>query len=69
VTSTVPADSAGAVAVTWVAETTVNEAAAVPPKATALAPVKFVPVTVTAVPPATGPAFGLTAVTVGAPSA
>ena len=36
------------------------------PKSTAVAPVKPVPVTVTEVPPAWGPLFGLTAVTVGA---
>ena len=41
-------------------------AAAVAPNFTADAPVKFVPVTVTEVPPALGPDDGLTAVTVGA---
>ena len=40
--------------------------AAVAPKLTAVAPVKPVPVMVTEVPPASGPAVGLTAVTVGA---
>ena len=56
---------AGEVAVIWVSETTVKVAAAVP-KSTAVAPVKSVPVMVTEVPPAVGPAFGLTEVTVGA---
>ena len=36
-----------------------------PPKLTALAPVKSVPVMVTTVPPAVGPEAGLTPVTVG----
>jgi len=36
------------------------------PKSTALAPVRFVPVTVTEVPPADGPEEGLTELTVGA---
>ena len=40
--------------------------AAVAPKATALAPLRLVPVMTTAVPPPVGPALGLTAVTVGA---
>jgi hypothetical protein len=39
--------------------------AAVDPNLTALAPVRFVPVIVTLVPPPSGPAVGLTAVTVG----
>ena len=39
---------------------------AVPPNVTAVAPVKLVPVMVTDVPPAAGPEFGLTLVTVGA---
>ena len=66
VTSTVPAVPAGAVAVIWVALLTVKLVAAVAPKLTALAPVKLVPVIVTEVPPAVGPAVGLTPVTVGA---
>ena len=45
---------------------TVNDAAAVAPKLTAVAPVKPVPVIVTEVPPAVGPLVGLTLVTVGA---
>ena len=66
VTSTVPAPSAGEVAVIDVALLTVKPAAAVPPKLTAVAPVKPVPVIVTDVPPAVVPLFGLTLVTVGA---
>ena len=66
VTSTVPAASAGLVAVICVAETTITLVAAVVPKSTAVAPLKPVPVIVTDVPPADGPAAGLTAVTVGA---
>jgi hypothetical protein len=58
VTSTVPVP-AGAVAVICVALTGVNEVAGVPPKLTPVAPVKFVPVTVTVVPPAWGPDAGL----------
>ena len=39
--------------------------AAVPPKVTAVAPVKFVPVMLTLVPPARGPVGGNTLTTVG----
>ena len=46
--------------------TTVTPVAALVPKSTAVAPVKPVPVTVTLVPPAVGPAVGLSPVTVGA---
>jgi hypothetical protein len=53
------------VAVIEVAELTVTEVAAVPPNLTEEAPRNPVPVMVTLVPPAVGPAFGLTAVTVG----
>ncbi len=49
-----------------VSESTVTVVAGVVPKSTAVAPVKSVPVMVTVVPPAVGPALGLTAVTVGA---
>jgi hypothetical protein len=66
VTSTVPAEPAGAVAVMLVALTTVNEVAAVLPKLTAVAPVNPLPVMVTAVPPASGPATGEIPVTTGA---
>jgi hypothetical protein len=65
VTSTVPAACAGDDAVIDVAEFTVNDAAAVPPKLTADAPVNPLPVIATLVPPAVGPAFGFTFVTMG----
>jgi len=65
VTCTVPAASGGDVAVIAVAELTVKLVAFVEPNLTAVAPVKFVPVIVTEVPPASRPAFGLTPVTVG----
>jgi hypothetical protein len=65
VMSVVQAGSAGTTAEIDVAETTLKEVAAVEPKLTAVAPVKFVPVTVTVVPPAVGPEEGPTAVTVG----
>ena len=65
VTSTVPADSAGAVAVILLELLTVYAPAAVPPKLTAVAPVNPVPVIVTLVPPAVGPDAGLTLVTEG----
>ena len=65
VTSTVP-EPAGAVAVIVVSLLTLNNVAATVPKFTALAPVKFVPVIVTDVPPAVEPDDGLTPVTVGA---
>ena len=67
VTSTAPAACAGEVAVIEVALTT-EKLAAVPPNDTAVAPVKLLPVMVTLVPPAVGPAFGLTPVTVGVES-
>ena len=61
---------AGAVTVIEVEELTTTLVPAVPLKLTAdvvkLVPVKLVPVMVTDVPPAIGPRFGLTAVTVGA---
>ena len=50
VTSTVPVP-AGLVAVIWVLDTTSTLVAATPPKSTAVAPLKFVPVIVTVVPP------------------
>ena len=52
--------SGGAVAVIWVALLTVNASRRSLPKLTAVAPVKLVPVIVTVVPPAAGPAVGLT---------
>jgi hypothetical protein len=65
VTSTVPAEPAGAVAVIEVALTTVKVVAAAVPNFTAVVPVKLVPVMVTEVPPVVDPEVGLTAVTVG----
>jgi hypothetical protein len=53
-------------AVILLAALTVNEVAAVAPNLTAEALVKPVPVMVTLVPPASGPPFGLTEVTVEA---
>ena len=50
VTETEPLAPAAKTAVIWVADTTIKLAAAVPPKLTAVAPVKFVPVMVTVVP-------------------
>jgi hypothetical protein len=64
VTSTVPAPDAE-VAVIWVAELTLNVEADVAPKLTAVAPMKFVPVIVTGVPPVAGPLDGAMLVTVG----
>jgi hypothetical protein len=61
----VPADSSGVVAVICVSDTTVNWAAESNPNDTPVAPVKPDPVIVTDVPPATGPAVGLTPVTTG----
>ena len=67
VTYTVPADSAGLVAVSCVpAALTTTLLAAVLPKSTALALFRFVPTIVTEAPPAVGPAVGLRLVTVGA---
>jgi hypothetical protein len=51
--------------VIWVLLLTVNEVAATPPKSTAVAPVKPVPLMVTLVPPPTGPELGLTPLTTG----
>ena len=65
VTFTVP-DPAGVVAVIDVAEFTVTPDAALPPKATVSPDSKFVPVTVTAVPPDTGPEAAETPLTAGA---
>jgi hypothetical protein len=50
VTDTFPDAPASTTAMMLVADTTINEAAAVPPKLTAVVPVKFVPVIVTVVP-------------------
>ncbi len=63
VTSTVPVP-AGEVTVMESAVSAVTVPAVVP-KSTAVAFARLVPVTVTLVPPPSGPALGLTAVTVG----
>jgi hypothetical protein len=65
VTVTAPAVPDGVVAVIDVLLTTTTLVAAVLPKVTVAPEAKFVPVMVTAVPPATGPVFGLTLLTVG----
>jgi hypothetical protein len=66
VTVTAPALPAGVVAVIVALFTTTTLVAAVPPNVTVAPATKFVPVTVTAVPPPVDPAFGLTLLTVGA---
>ena len=68
VTATVfaPVVPIGVTAVIEVALTTTTLVAAVPPTVTLLAPVKFVPVIVIAVPPANTPVFGFTELIVGA---
>jgi hypothetical protein len=66
VTVTAPALPAGVAAVIWVPLTTTTLVAAVAPNLTVAPAAKFVPVIVTAVPPAAGPVFGDTALTVGA---
>jgi hypothetical protein len=67
VTSTTPAAWAGDVAVQLVVDAQVTAVAAVPPKEAVVEPtMKSVPVMVTLVPPASGPAVGLIAVIVGA---
>ena len=60
-----PAVPAGVTAVMLVAETTTTLVAATPPTVTLLAPVRFVPVIVIAVPPRVEPLVGLTDVRVG----
>ena len=64
-TLAVPALLAGVVAVMVVELTTVTLVAAVPPKVTAVAPVKLAPVMVMLVPPAGEPLAGEILVTVG----
>jgi hypothetical protein len=64
-TATAPTAPAGVVAVIVVAFVTTTFVAAVPPNVTVAPVAKFVPVIVTAVPPAVVPLFGLTLVTVG----
>ena len=58
VTVTAPALPAGVVAVMAVLFTTTTFVAAVPPNVTVAPAAKFVPVIVTAVPPAVGPVLG-----------
>jgi hypothetical protein len=65
VTVTAPTLPAGVVAVMVVPFVTTTFVAAAPPNVTVAPAAKFVPVIVTAVPPATGPLFGATLVTVG----
>ena len=63
-TVTAPAVPAGVVAVICVALTTTTLVAVVVPNVTVAPVAKFVPVIVTAVPPAAGPLFGETLLTV-----
>jgi hypothetical protein len=65
VTVTAPALPAGVVAVMDVPLTTTTLVAAAAPNVTVAPETKFVPVIVTAVPPAVDPLFGLTLLTVG----
>ena len=65
VTETVPVP-AGTVTVKLVGVTPVTPVPGVEPKTTVGVPVKLEPLTVTELPPAWGPLFGLTEVTVGA---
>ena len=65
VTVTAPAVPAGVVAVICVALTATTLVAGVPPNVTVAPVAKFVPVSVTAVPPTVAPLFGKTLVTVG----
>ena len=65
-TLAVPAVPAGVTAVIELDDTTATLVAGAPPMVTPVAPVKPVPVRVTAVPPAVEPLEGVTAVTVGA---
>ena len=69
VTVTAPAIPAGVAAVIVVLFTTTTLVAAVAPNVTVDPAAKFVPVMVTAVPPATGPLFGVTLLNVGATAA
>jgi hypothetical protein len=67
--STVPADSGGDFAIRRLSDFTVTLVAAVVPKATVASVVNPVPATKTLVPPAMGPWWGTTALTVGAGAA
>ena len=65
VTLTAPAACAGVLVMIEVLLTTENGVAAVLPKVTAVAPRRFVPVMVTAVPPDAGPEAGVMLVNAG----
>ena len=65
VTVTAPALPAGVVAVMLVLLATITFVAAVPPNVTVAPATKFVPLIVTAVPPAVEPLLGETLLTVG----
>ncbi len=67
--SVTPAACGGETATMLVAELALKLVAGVPANVTAVAPVKFVPVIVTVVPPLVLPEVGLTAVTVGTDAA
>jgi hypothetical protein len=67
-TFTVPAASAGEIALIEVDDVTLKLAALTEPKLTAVAPIKFAPLTVTLVAPPTGPLPGVTFVTLGSPA-
>src|SRR5437868_347910 len=69
VTSTLADTWAGVVAVICVAEFAVKVVAGVAPNSTELAAARSVPVMTTETPPLAGPRFGVTAVTVGVPTA
>jgi hypothetical protein len=69
ITLTAPAACAGVVAVIDVPLTTTTVVAAAPPMLTVAPLTKFVPLIVTAVPPAVDPVAGDTPVTVGAGAA
>ncbi len=64
-TDAAPIVPIGVIAVIWVGELTVNEAAFTPPKVTAVTPVKLLPVIITVVPPTLLPVFGDIDVKVG----
>ena len=65
-TATLPGLPDGEVAVISVSDTTFTLVAGALPKSTAVAPLRFVPVIVTEVPPVVGPEDGVTLVSVGA---
>jgi hypothetical protein len=65
-TATLPGLPDGEVAVISVSDTTFTLVAGALPKSTAVAPLRFVPVIVTEVPPVVGPEDGVTSATAGA---